>query len=102
MKNSCLESVTEYQCEKSFGNKVLHFGTQYKSFGKKSSKKVSGDSPTILRLYFSRTFFSGSSIILYKNVPVKSPLENAWEQSMFTTIHEEKSPRNIKLGLYFR
>ena len=96
MKNSCLESVTEYQCEKSLGNKVLHFGTQYKSFGKKSSKKVSGDSPTILKL------FSGSSIILYKNVPVKSPLENAWEQSMFTTIHEEKSPRNIKLGLYFR
>ena len=62
---------------------------------KSPRKKVSGDSPTILKL------FSGSSIILYKNVPVKSPLENAWEQSMFTTIHKEKSPRNIKLGLYF-
>ena len=40
---------------------------------------------------FSKDFFSGSCMILLKNVPEKFPIivENAWEQRLFTTMQKE-------------
>ena len=60
-----------------------YVGNRQKSSVEKSpwNKKSLKKNPTILRL------FSGSSMILYKNVPGYSPLiiENAWEQRIFKT-----------------